>query len=261
MVVLGPSGLSDDIPACRNFSMAVPAGDSGNISIPVPHSILTPSFFVQKYNTTTSSWEDVILSSDEGSEKLLSSFKETLSFSGGYFKIENASKGAEGCYRILDDMYKNCLAVVNMTVQVPESGSWILSVVPLPLLLLLLLGVVLVLLYKCVFMKSRGKVFAYPQQLLSKMTHFSRSAGRDQQSESSQDSQESEELTRLARDKDRDQALGIRERNGDPAPENGEGDLLTGDRDLTQEPREMDPLAEDTDLAQGTKDDGGGHIS
>ncbi|CAM4563046.1 unnamed protein product [Lepidochelys kempii] len=118
-----PSGFLDDTSAredCLIVHVAEPEGSSVNTSIPNASSISETSFFVQKYNTS-SSWEDVIYSSNEGSQTVLSSFKETLSFSGGYFKMENVSKGAEGVYRIQDEMYRKCVAVVNFTVVEPSS--------------------------------------------------------------------------------------------------------------------------------------------
>ncbi|XP_073167302.1 uncharacterized protein [Lepidochelys kempii] len=125
-----PSGFLDDTSAredCLIVHVAEPEGSSVNTSIPNASSISETSFFVQKYNTS-SSWEDVIYSSNEGSQTVLSSFKETLSFSGGYFKMENVSKGAEGVYRIQDEMYRKCVAVVNFTVsQRPGVVSWCLE--------------------------------------------------------------------------------------------------------------------------------------
>ncbi|CAM5098655.1 unnamed protein product, partial [Natator depressus] len=178
-----------------------------------------------------------------------------LSFSGGYFKMENVSKGAEGVYRIQDEMYRKCVAVVNFTVVEPSSfpptvsgtsgaeeeardeakgdepASWnrpmVCGVVAV--------GGVLVLLYLCGFWKGRRKVFAYSQLVFRKLlTHPSQQPG------SPQDSQESE--LPAGCDRDGAQAQGTRNRNRDPALENGEGDLLMEDRRFTQEPRERDPL-------------------
>ncbi|CAM5105062.1 unnamed protein product [Natator depressus] len=104
---------------------------------------------------------------------------------------------------------------------------------------------VLALLYLCGFWKGRGKVFAYSRLVFRKLlTHPSQQPGRPQ------DSQESE-LPAVC-DRDGDQAQGTRNRNRDPALENGEGDLLMEDRRFTQEPRERDPLGGDTGVAQET---------
>ncbi|CAM2101728.1 unnamed protein product [Caretta caretta] len=104
---------------------------------------------------------------------------------------------------------------------------------------------VLVSLYECGFWKGRGKVFAYSRLVFRKLlTHPSQQPG------SPQDSQESE-LPAVC-DRDGDQAQGTRNRNRDPALENGEGDLLMEDRRFTQEPRGRDPLGGDTGVAQET---------
>ncbi|XP_037770980.1 uncharacterized protein LOC119567769 isoform X3 [Chelonia mydas] len=119
-----PSGCLDGTSAredCLIVHVAEPEGSSVNTSIPNATYVSETSFFVQKYNTSSSSWQDVIYSSNEGSQTVLSSFKETLSFSGGYFKMENVSKGADGVYRIQDEMYRKCVAVVNFTVVEPSS--------------------------------------------------------------------------------------------------------------------------------------------
>nr|XP_032643749.1 uncharacterized protein LOC116829173 isoform X2 [Chelonoidis abingdonii] len=226
---------------------------------------------MQKYNTSTSSWEDVIYSSDEDSQNVLSSFKETLSFSGGYFKMENVSKGAEGVYRIQGEMYKKCVAIVKLIVVEPSSippavsgtsgaeeeprneikgeepVSWNLLMILLVLgvVVAAAVGVLLVLLYKRGFQKAREKMSAYPGLLFSKLlTHRSQEPG------SLQDSQEYE-LTTVC-DGDGDQDQGTRNRNRDPALENGEGDLLMENRRFTQETRKRDPLGGDTGQAQGT---------
>ncbi|CAM4558049.1 unnamed protein product [Lepidochelys kempii] len=129
---------------CLIVQVAEPEGSSVNTSIPNATYVSETSFFVQKYNISTSSWEDVIYSSDGASQTVLSSFQETLSFSGGYFKMENLSKGAEGVYRIQGEMYRKCVAVVvNFTVVDPVSWNR-----------LMVLGVVavvgvIVLLYQC----------------------------------------------------------------------------------------------------------------
>ncbi|XP_037770978.1 uncharacterized protein LOC119567769 isoform X2 [Chelonia mydas] len=119
-----PSGCLDGTSAredCLIVHVAEPEGSSVNTSIPNATYVSETSFFVQKYNTSSSSWQDVIYSSNEGSQTVLSSFKETLSFSGGYFKMENVSKGADGVYRIQDEMYRKCVAVVNFTVSPAHS--------------------------------------------------------------------------------------------------------------------------------------------
>ncbi|CAM4665971.1 unnamed protein product [Caretta caretta] len=104
---------------------------------------------------------------------------------------------------------------------------------------------VLVLLYRCGFWKGRGKVFAYSQLVFRKLlTHPSPQPG------SRQDSQEPE-LPAVC-DRDGDQAQGTRNRNHDPALENGEGDLLMEDRRFPQEPRGRGPLGGDTGVAQET---------
>ncbi|XP_073167299.1 uncharacterized protein [Lepidochelys kempii] len=242
-----PSGFLDDTSAredCLIVHVAEPEGSSVNTSIPNASSISETSFFVQKYNTS-SSWEDVIYSSNEGSQTVLSSFKETLSFSGGYFKMENVSKGAEGVYRIQDEMYRKCVAVVNFTVVEPASWSRLLVLGVMAVVGVVGVVGVLVSLYLCGFWKGRGKAFAYSQLVFWKvLTHPSPQPG------SPQDSQESE-LPAVC-DRDGDQAQGTRNRNRDPALENGEGDLLMEDRRFTLEPRERGPLGGDTGVAQET---------
>ncbi|XP_039373031.1 uncharacterized protein LOC120392382 [Mauremys reevesii] len=275
-----PSGFLDGTSAreaCPIVHVAEPEGGSVNISIPNATYISETSFFVQKYDTSTSSWDDVTYFSEEDSQNVRSSFKETLSFSGGYFKMENVSKGAEGVYRIQDEMYKKCVAIVNLTVVEPSSipptvsgtsgaeeeprsetkaeepESWnlltillVLGVVVAAVVGVLLVCVVLlVLLYKCEFQKAREKVSAYLRLIFSKPTHLSHEPG------SPQDSQEYE--LPAVHDWDGDQAQGTRNRNRDPALENDEGDLLMEDRCFTQETRERDPLGGDTSPAQGTR--------
>ncbi|CAM5097556.1 unnamed protein product [Natator depressus] len=211
-----PSGFLDGTSASEDYlivQVAEPEGSSVNTSIPNATYVSQTSFFVRKYNTSTSLWEDVVYSSDGGSQTVLSSFQETLSFFGGYFKMENVSKGTEGVYRIPGEMYRKCVAVINFTVV--EPASWYR---------LMVRGVVavvgvLVLLYLCGFWKGRRKVFAYPRLVFRKLlTHPSQQPG------SRQDSQESE-LPAVC-DRDGDQAQGTRNRNCDPALENGEGDLF-----------------------------------
>ncbi|XP_044838863.1 uncharacterized protein LOC123345869 [Mauremys mutica] len=271
-----PSGFLDGTSAheaaCPFFHVAEPEGGSVNTSIPNATYFSETSFFVQKYNTSTSSWDDVIYSSEDDSQNVRSSFKETLSFSGGYFKMENVSKGAEGVYRIQGEMYRKCVAIVNLTVvesssipptvsgtsgaeeeprsetKAEEPASWnlrmILLVVAAVVGVLLVCVVLLVLLYKCEFQKAREKVSANLRLIFSKPTHLSQEPG------SPQDSQEYE--LPAVHDWDGDQAQGTRNRNRDPALENGEGDLLMEDRRFTQETRERDPLGGDTGPAQGT---------
>ncbi|XP_008174759.2 uncharacterized protein LOC103306935 [Chrysemys picta bellii] len=266
-----PSGFLDGTSArkaCPTVPVAEPEGGSVNISIPNAAYFSETSFIVQKYNASTSSWDDVIYSSDEDFQKFLSSYKETLSFSGGYFKMENVSKGAGGVYRIQDEMYRKCVAVINLTVLEPSSFpptvsgtssaeeephdetkgeepvSWNLSTILL--VVAAVVGVpLLVLLCKCGFQKARGKVSAYLPRVFNKLQpHVS------QKPESPQDSQEYELPAVCGRDGDQAQRTG--NRNGDPAPENGEGDLLMGVRCFTQETREKDPLGGDTGPAQET---------
>ncbi|CAM5157721.1 unnamed protein product [Eretmochelys imbricata] len=157
----------------------------------------------------------------------------------GYSKMENVSKGAEGVYRIQGEMYRKCVAVVNFTVVEPSSFPPTVSGTsgaeeeardetkkdePASWNRLLVRGVVaavgvLVSLYECGFWKGRGKVFAYSRLIFRKLlTHPSQQPG------SQQDSQESE-LPAVC-DRDGDQAQGTRNRNRDPALENGEGDLF-----------------------------------
>ncbi|TFJ97371.1 dynein regulatory complex protein 1 [Platysternon megacephalum] len=246
--------------ACPIVPVAEPEGGSVNISILNAAYISEMSFIVQKCNTSTSSWEDVIYSSDEDSQKFLSSFKETLSFSGGDFKMENVSKGAEGVYMIQDEMYRKCVAIVNVTVVEPSSipptvsgtssaeeeprneskgeepASWnLLMILPVVVAVVVaaVVGVLLVLLCKYGFPKAREKVSAYLRLVFSKLpTLLSLNPAASQQPRSRQDSQEYE-LTKVG-----DQAQGTRNRNRDPALENDEGDLLMVDRRFTQETRE-----------------------
>ncbi|KAM9119400.1 uncharacterized protein ACDP82_015817 isoform 1-T1 [Pangshura tecta] len=119
-----PSGFLDGTSAhkaCPTVHVAEPEGGSVNTSIPNATYFSKTSFFVQKYNTSTLSWDDVVYSSEDDSQNVRSSFKETLSFSGGYFKMENVSKGAEGVYKVQDEMYRKCVAIVNLTVEEPSS--------------------------------------------------------------------------------------------------------------------------------------------
>ncbi|XP_044840020.1 uncharacterized protein LOC123346609 [Mauremys mutica] len=277
-----PSGFLDGTSAheaaCPFFHVAEPEGGSVNTSIPNATYFSETSFFVQKYNTSTSSWDDVIYSSEDDSQNVRSSFKETLSFSGGYFKMENVSKGAEGVYRIQGEMYRKCVAIVNLTVvesssipptvsgtsgaeeeprsetKAEEPASWNLLTILLvvaAVVVLLVCVVLLVLLCKYGFQKAREKVSANLRHVFRKvLTRLSSNPASSQQPRSPQDSQEYE-LTDV-HDWDGDQAQGTRNRNRDPAPENGEGDLLMEDRRFTQETRERDPLCEDTGPAQGT---------
>ncbi|KAG6923434.1 zinc finger protein 501-like, partial [Chelydra serpentina] len=263
----GPQTAHED---CPTVHVSEPEGGSVNISIPNATDGSETAFFVQKYNTSTSSGEDVLYSSDGDSQKFLSSFKETLSLSGGYFKVENVSKEAEGVYRIQGQMYRKCVAFVNLTVLEPSSFPPSVSGVsgaeeqpcnetkgeePASRNLLMMLGVVLggvtvvgvlllVLLCKCRFRKAR-EVLAYLRHSFSKLR-----PRLSQHSGSPQDSQEYE-LTAVC-DRNGDQARGTRNRNQDPALENGEGDLLMEDRRFTQEIRERDPLGGDTGPTQET---------
>ncbi|CAM4665985.1 unnamed protein product [Caretta caretta] len=183
-------------------------------------------------------------------QEALKKFKETLPYQLN-FLISKAEKEAwRRCvlhWQLLQEVLEVCAEqqkhLERETVQFDqyEPASWNR---------LLVRGVVavvgvLVLLYRCGFWKGRGKVFAYSQLVFRKLlTHPSPQPG------SRQDSQEPE-LPAVC-DRDGDQAQGTRNRNQDPALENGEGDLLMEDRRFPQEPRGRGPLGGDTGVAQET---------
>ncbi|XP_074873368.1 uncharacterized protein LOC142024920 [Carettochelys insculpta] len=271
-----PAGFLDGTLArepCPNVPVVVPTGGSVNRSILNTTNISRTSFKVQKYNTSTASWEDVIFSWVQGSYKSLSSFKDDLTFKDGYFVVQNVSLETDGHYRIVGTLNNQCVAIINLTVLDTRSllplVSGITTVTEEPrnvtkgeepgsrIFLWLLaagvgvLGTVLAILCTYGLMRVRKKASSHLEGLCNKLPHFLRYAANPQQPGSAPAPQESNELT-SANVRDGDPAQGAGKRYRDSALEIDEEDLLLVDREPTREPRERGSLARDVRLTRGT---------
>ncbi|XP_075769921.1 uncharacterized protein LOC142823203 [Pelodiscus sinensis] len=178
-------------------------------------NITETSFFVQKYNSSTLQWENVIYASSQGTQKLLSSFKETFSFSGGDLRMEHVSQDAVGEYKIQDHMTEQCVAIINVTLVEPSSslplesritrephhrtnrsepGLWNFVQIPGAVAAAVVLLFVWLI---CQFMKYRRTVSAYLQAIFTKLTHFWQHAAATKQPGSAQNSQERDECSEV----------------------------------------------------------------